>query len=73
MSGYDKLPRQASIEVSPFRLATSSDELQSFRHLIRLSKLGPRTYENSSTDGKYGLSYEWMTEAKAYWENTFDW
>ncbi|KAF9872909.1 epoxide hydrolase [Colletotrichum karsti] len=73
MYGYAQLPHEASVKVSPFHVAVSRDELQDFHDLIRLSKLGPRTYENSSANGRYGVTYEWMSEAKAYWESRFDW
>ncbi|KAK2776195.1 putative epoxide hydrolase [Colletotrichum kahawae] len=73
MSEYSHFPHGPTLEISPFRLSTPPEELQELRDLVRLSKLGPRTYENSSAGGKYGVEYEWMAEAKKRWANGFDW
>ncbi|KAJ0282582.1 hypothetical protein COL940_005135 [Colletotrichum noveboracense] len=73
MSNYAQLPHTPTLETSPFRLSAPPQELQELRDLVRLSKLGPRTYENSSAGGKYGVEYEWMAEAKERWAEGFDW
>ncbi|KAF5522022.1 putative epoxide hydrolase [Colletotrichum aenigma] len=73
MSDYAQLPHTPILETSPFRLSTPPEELQELRDLVRLSKLGPRTYENSSAGGKYGVEYEWMAQAKERWAEGFDW
>ncbi|KAF4832844.1 putative epoxide hydrolase [Colletotrichum tropicale] len=73
MSDYAQPPHTPTLETSPFRLSTPPEELQELRDLVRLSKLGPRTYENSSAGGKYGVEYAWMAEAKERWAEGFDW
>ncbi|KAJ3957909.1 hypothetical protein N0V92_005496 [Colletotrichum tropicale] len=73
MSDYAQPPHTPTLETSPFRLSTPPEELQELRDLVRLSKLGPRTYENSSAGGKYGVEYAWMAEAKDRWAEGFDW
>ncbi|KAJ0329699.1 hypothetical protein COL922a_012778 [Colletotrichum nupharicola] len=73
MSDYAQLPHTPTLETSPFRLCTPPEELQELRDLVLLSKLGPRTYENSSAGGKYGVEYAWMAEAKERWAEGFDW
>ncbi|KAI8263991.1 putative epoxide hydrolase [Colletotrichum sp. SAR11_239] len=55
MSDYAQPPHTPTLNISPFRLSTPPEELQELRDLVRLSKLGPRTYENSSAGGKYGV------------------
>ena len=73
MSNYGEVPKRTSLAVSNFDVAIPQDQIQDFLHLIRASRLGPQTYENTGANGRYGLTYEWMSEAKAYWENEFDW
>lgn len=56
-----------------FRLCVSDDEYASFQQLIQLSRLGPQTWDNSFEDGRYGVSHKWLSAAKAYWLQNFDW
>ncbi|CAM1504649.1 Fc.00g022400.m01.CDS01 [Cosmosporella sp. VM-42] len=73
MSTYSELPHDISVETSRFFVNTTKDELQGLMDLLRCSKLGPKTYENMASGGEYGITYEWMSNAKAYWESRFDW
>lgn len=56
-----------------FTLQISDDEYAEFQQLIRLSRLGPQTWDNSFEDGRYGISRTWLEQAKTYWLNDFDW
>ncbi|KAL2356293.1 Alpha/Beta hydrolase protein [Cryomyces antarcticus] len=38
--------------------------LHEFKALLRLSRLGLKTYENLRNDGRFGVTHEWMVEAK---------
>ena len=73
MSQYDRLPQGASLDVTRFTLAIPDTQLADFNQLLRLSKLGPKTYENLQKDGRFGLTYDWMSTAKSHWETKFDW
>ncbi|KAH8695276.1 Alpha/Beta hydrolase protein [Talaromyces proteolyticus] len=73
MASYDQLPHGSSLDISRFSVKVPEIDLNDLRTLLRLSKLGPKTYENMRSDGKYGVSYEWMSNAKAYWQNSFNW
>ena len=73
MSKYGQIPLNVSLETSELHWIKSDEDLQALQNLVRYSRLGPKTYENSQPGGKYGATYEWMKEAKAYWENGFDW
>ncbi|ETI25700.1 hypothetical protein G647_02474 [Cladophialophora carrionii CBS 160.54] len=76
MSGYDTIPQGANIQVDKFTLSIPDQELQDFKDLLRLSKLAPKTYENlhaNAKDGKFGVSHEWMSKAKDFWLNEYDW
>lgn len=70
---FSKLPSTASITPSPFRVAVSEEQLADFKTLVKLSKIAPQTYENLQTDGRYGVTHEWMSAMKAEWLNKFDW
>ncbi|KAJ9615925.1 hypothetical protein H2200_002002 [Cladophialophora chaetospira] len=76
MAGYDTIPQGASLQVDKFTLSIPDQEIQDFKDLLRLSKLAPKTYENlhaNAKEGKFGVSHEWMTKAKDYWLNEYDW
>lgn len=57
----------------PFTLSVSDKDLSEFRQLLQLSKIGPKTFENQQTETDFGVTYKWLSEAKDYWLNTFDW
>jgi microsomal epoxide hydrolase len=74
MAGYDNIPQGANVKVDKFTLSISDEEITDFKTLLRLSKLAPQTYENLHTDdGELGVSHEWMSKAKEYWLNEYDW
>lgn len=73
MSAYDNVPRKATLQLSKFNAAVSEDELSEFKQLIKLSKIGPKTYENLQEDRRYGMTHSWLSDAKSYWENKYDW
>lgn len=77
MASFGDLPASASIKPKPFKAHVSDEELSDFKQLLKLSKIGPKTYENSIADVKdftsYGVSRDWLAETKSYWEIKFDW
>lgn len=72
---YDKLPSGCTLKVSPFKAAVSEDALREFQDLIRLAKLGPKTFENTrgQDDRKFGVQHDWAANAKDAWQNHYDW
>lgn len=71
---YAHVPKDASLKVEKYELKVPEDELQHFKDLLKLSRLGPQTYENSLPDAtKYGVTHKWLSETKKYWENSYDW
>lgn len=70
---FTRLPSAASITPSPFHIAIPDEQLSDFKTLVKLSKIAPQTYENLQTDGRYGVTHEWMSTMKAEWLNKFDW
>jgi microsomal epoxide hydrolase len=77
MSSFSDLPAKASLKPKPFKAHVSDQELSDFKQLLKLSKIGPKTYENSVADVKdftsFGISRDWLAETKAYWETKYDW
>ncbi|KAH9845569.1 Epoxide hydrolase [Teratosphaeria destructans] len=74
---FDTIPSKASLKIQPFKAHVSQEELDDFKQLVRLSKIGPKTYENQITDVKdftsFGISRQWMEDAKKHWETKYDW
>lgn len=74
MADYSKLPSGATLDVKPFKAHVSEEKLQHFKDLLKLSPIGPAVFENNGTNGRrYGTQREWLSNAKDYWLNTFDW
>lgn len=71
---YDTLPANATLKPSKFEARVSDKHLSDFETLLRLSPIGPETYENTTrTDGQYGIGRQWLIETKNYWQNKYDW
>lgn len=76
---YSTVPKQSTIEVKPWVIQVSDAELQHFQQLLKLSRLAPLTYENNQPDpkhfatDKFGVTHEWMSATKQYWETKYDW
>lgn len=51
----------------------SAQELEDLKQLLKLSKIGPRTYENLKDDGYFGISRDWLITAKQHWSQGYDW
>lgn len=71
---YSTVPQSSSLKVAPFELHISDEELQHFQQLLKLSRLGPETYENGQDETiKFGVTHKWMAATKQYWEAKYDW
>jgi hypothetical protein len=67
-------PFQGSLDIKPFEASVSEEALSEFKQLLRLSKIGPATLENTAkADPAYGVSREWTEKTKDYWLNQYDW
>lgn len=73
MGDYTKLPSKAQVKPTPFKAHVSEEKLSDFKQLIKLSPIGPATYENSQDDRKWGMPRKWLSEAKQHWSTKFDW
>jgi len=74
---FHQIPANATLQPKPFTAHASDQDLDDFRQLVKLSKIGPKTYENLNTDVKdfrsFGISREWLSEAKSHWHTQYDW
>ena len=71
---YDKLPSKATLKPTRFEIHIPNRQLSGFKTLLRLSPIGPETYENTTRiDGQYGIGRKWLIETKDYWLNEYDW
>lgn len=77
-SGFDTVPSGSKGEIEPFQLHVPDSELADFHTLLRLSKIGPDTWENrtATRDGGghyFGITRDWLSNAKDTWLTKFDW
>jgi microsomal epoxide hydrolase len=61
------------LKPTPFEVDIPQVELEELKTLLKLSRLGPETFENKQQDGQFGITRDWLANAKAEWEETFDW
>jgi microsomal epoxide hydrolase len=75
MASFDTIPKAAKSQPSPYRVYVSGDLVEQLKQLLKLSRVGPATYENLHAEpskGTFGLTREWLANAKKEWE-IFDW
>ncbi|KAK5425922.1 hypothetical protein LTR07_009421 [Exophiala xenobiotica] len=70
---FGNLPQDATDDFRPFVVDTPQTDIDALKTLLRLSKVGPKTYENSLPDGRLGLQLEWLQQAVKQWSGNFDW
>jgi microsomal epoxide hydrolase len=70
---FGNVPTKATLECVKFTAAALDSELEDFYSLLKLSKVGPVTYEGSQSDLRYGITHEWLQNTKEYWLSKFDW
>lgn len=73
MSDYSQLPHQTTLNVQPFEAHVSDEKLELFKKLLELSPIGPAVFENTKVGRKYGMTRDWLVNAKNVWLNDFDW
>ncbi|QIW94941.1 hypothetical protein AMS68_000459 [Peltaster fructicola] len=72
-SNYGKIPSNASLKPKPFKAHVNEQKLQHLKDLVRLSPVGPATFENTACGRRYGMERDWLINAKKVWESSFDW
>ncbi|KAL9060966.1 MAG: hypothetical protein Q9162_000410 [Coniocarpon cinnabarinum] len=72
-SDFSVVPASASLRINTFSASVPDSDLTDFKQLLRLSKIGPKTYENQQRDRRFGIMRDWLEEAKQHWEHAYDW
>lgn len=70
---FDTLPASATLQVEPYTVAVPDAALEELRTALQVARIAPPTYENSQEDRRFGLTREWVVQAKERWSNGFDW
>lgn len=70
---FDSIPENASLKPTVFKAKVSDQDLDEFVQLLKLSKIGPKTYENLREDRYFGVTHKWLSESKDYWVNKYNW
>ncbi|PON25864.1 epoxide hydrolase [Trichoderma gamsii] len=70
---FNTLPTNMPGKPEPFTLHVPDKDLSEFHELLKLSKIAPATWWNQHNDGRFGVSREWLTQAKETWLTAFDW
>jgi hypothetical protein len=53
-------PFQGHLKLQEFKVLIPDQDLEDFKTLLSLFKIGPETFENTSGDPSYGLSHSWV-------------
>jgi microsomal epoxide hydrolase len=74
---YGALPATANGTFEPFEIHVEDRKLHDFTELLRLSPVAQPCFENQDArlpEGRnFGVSREWLLNAKKEWLSTFDW
>lgn len=70
---FARVPDGVEQTPTPFVLRVNDDSLREFHQLLTLSKIGPPTWEASQSDRRFGITREWLVNAKDVWLNQFNW
>lgn len=70
---FSKSPSGTLVTPTPFRVNIPESALTELKTLLKYSKIAKPTFENTTTEGYYGVSREWLQDAKSNWESRFDW
>lgn len=70
--GFAKLPSGAQLQPTPYQVSIADDKVVELKQLVKLGRVGPPTYESTQEEHNYGVSHQWLTDAKAAWID-FDW
>lgn len=73
MDPYTNLPTHATLKPTRYTVSVPDEKLSGLKQLLKLSAVGPETYENRQPDRRFGVTRDWLRHAKDYWLNTFDW
>lgn len=66
-ASFDTVPAAAQGKPTPFALHISEKAIEDIHTLLRLSPIGRATWWTEHGDGHFGITREWLIQAKAAW------
>ncbi|KAL6920604.1 hypothetical protein ACHAP8_007378 [Fusarium lateritium] len=69
---YAQVPSGALVQPRPFKVTIDDEKVDELKLLIKLGKIAPPTYESTQKEKNFGITHQWLTDAKAAWMK-FDW
>lgn len=73
MVDYANLPAGATLDVKLFKAHVEAEKLQHLETLLELSPIAPAVFENTNAGRRYGMTRDWLENAKKVWLHEFDW
>lgn len=71
---FSTLPMGMPGDPEPLIFHVSEKSFAEFQKLLKLSKIPPTTWwSRHSNDGRFGVSHQWLSQAKQTWLTEFDW
>ncbi|KAJ5675970.1 hypothetical protein N7462_008867 [Penicillium macrosclerotiorum] len=70
---FDFIPKKVLNKPVSFNFQVPEEDIVEFKKLLELSKIGPATWWNQHGDAEFGVSRQWLIDAKEAWLTTFDW
>ncbi|KAI5478694.1 alpha/beta-Hydrolase [Pseudohyphozyma bogoriensis] len=70
---FGTVPTSATLRPTPLLVRFDESALDELNTLLKYSRIAPETYENRQSDGRYGVTREWVLRMKQRWEGGFDW
>ncbi|GKU07567.1 epoxide hydrolase [Fusarium langsethiae] len=69
---YAQIPSGALTKPKPFQVSIDDEKVDELKLLVELGKIAPPNYESTQKEHNYGVTHQWLTDAKAAWMK-FDW
>ena len=70
---FGTLPPNARTTPEHFIVTFPQTEIDDLRSLVKASRVGPETFEGLQQDRKYGITTQWLRDAKTSWLEGFNW
>ncbi|KAG8675878.1 hypothetical protein FPOAC1_001873 [Fusarium poae] len=69
---YAQILSGALTQPKPFQVSIDDERVDELKLLVKLGKIAPPTYESTQKEQNFGITHQWLTDAKSAWMK-FDW